>query len=242
LSTPVFSHGITLQSGSSLNLNGGRIDMGCGDLDVQGSASLSTGAIRAGRHVTLNGGNLVLGSGTITLSGDWINSGSFIPGTGTVNIVDGCGVSESLMAGDSAFYRFSATTGSGKLLSIAAASTQTFSRYLELRGTEPNRLAIRSSAAGSTAFFSLASSGSQNISAVDVSDNDASGGQVLVPREPEAADSIDAGGNSNWFISLIAEAIPVDTLPTPALLALALLLAGLAALNRPGTLLENRRS
>ena len=216
--------------------------MGCGDLDVLGSASLSDGAIRAGRHVTLNGGNFALGSGTITLSGDWINAGSFIPGTGTVNIVDGCGVSESLMAGDSGFYRFSATTGSGKLLSIAAASTQTFSRYLELRGTEPNRLTIRSSAPGSTAFFNLASSGSQNISAVDVSDNDASGGQTLVPREPEAADSIDAGGNSNWFVSAIEipRAVPVDTLPTPALLVLALLLAGLAALNRPGTLLENR--
>lgn len=67
---PVFAQGITVPSGSSLNVNSGTMNV-AGDVT--------------------NAGTLLTTTGTITLSGNWANSGTFTPGTGTVDFTRAAG-------------------------------------------------------------------------------------------------------------------------------------------------------
>jgi hypothetical protein len=219
-----FSQNLTVQSGSSFNLGSGTLDLGCGDMTVAGSLAIGSGTALTVRNVDISGGDLSLGSGLISLSGDWVNRGSFTAGTGRVNVVDGCGSALSRLAGNSDFYQLAVTSSAGRTLEAEAGSIQTFANRLTLTGTSANLLRIRSSQTGSSSFFQLAASGTQDIFAVDVADNDASGGQVLVPQPPAGAGSVDSGSNSNWFVPLVQGAVAIFTLPAPALLLLTLLL------------------
>ena len=218
---------VQVGNGASLSVGGGTIDLGCTDLIVSGSVNVQSGGITAVDNVDIAGGTIDGGSGAISASGDWSNQGSFIPGTGSVALVDGCGSTVSGVSGDTSFYEFAASTGTGRLLEIAAGSTQTFAQSLTLTGQVPGRLRLRSSMPGAPAFFSLAPAGQQFIDAVDVQDNDASGGQLLAPGAPAQFNSIDSGGNSNWFLR-VAESIPVPTLTLPGLLTLMLMVGWLA--------------
>ena len=133
---------------------------------------------------------------------------------------------------------------------VAAGSSQVFTDNLTLRGSPPNYLTIRSSSAGVPAFFTLNFGASQDIFGVDVADNDASAQQTIAPRPPGDFSSIDAGGNSNWFVfgpgSGVtppggASAESIDTLPPLATLILALLLLAYAGRFRPPALTEKTR-
>jgi hypothetical protein len=219
-----FSQNLTVQTGANLSLGSGTITLNCGDLEVAGVMAINSGTIHSARHVNIAGGNLSNGSGLISLSGNWTNSGTFTPGTGNVSIVDGCNTTTSAIEGNSTFYQFSASTAAGRTIQVASGSTQTFNRSLTLKGSTDNRLSVRSSQAGNPANFTLAAGGGQNISAVDVADNNAQGGLTLAPGTPESSNSVDSGGNANWFIQFIAKAVPVDTLPGPTLVLLAVLL------------------
>lgn len=218
------SQTLTIQNGSSFNLGSGTLDSGCGDIRVAGSLAIGSGTARAVRNVDISGGDFTLGSGSVYLSGDWVNLGSFAAGTGSINVVDGCGSAVSRLVGNTDFYQLAVTSSSSRTLEPEAGSVQTFSNRLTLRGSGANLLRIRSSETGRNSFFQLAASGTQDIFAVDVADNDASGGQVLVPQPPAGAGSVDSGNNSNWFVRLAQGAVAIFTLPAPALLLLTLLL------------------
>jgi hypothetical protein len=221
---------VTVGSGASLAVGNGSVDLGCGDLSVVGSVSLDSGTFSTVRNVAIVSGALSLGNGAIILSGDWDNSGSVTAGTGRVEVVDGCAITTSVITGDTGFHDFSVVTSGGRLLQVAAGSTQTFGNSITLRGSPDIPLVIRSSSSGTPASFVLLDGASQDISGVDVADNDASAGQTLAPVEPAEVDSVDAGNNSNWFIAMLPPAIakPITTLPLPGLLILSGLLAVLA--------------
>ncbi len=231
--SPAFSQHLTLEPGSNLNLGAGTLSLNCGDLTVSGGLSAGSGQIRSVRHLAIDGGNFSLDSGAIFLSGDWNNAGVFSPGTGSVNIVDGCGTTTTALVGDSTFYDFSAATTAGRLLRVTAGSTQAFNHSLTLEGAPSNPLTIRSSRAGTAANFDLLEGGRQRVSYVDVADNNARGGLTLAPGTPASFSSVDSGGNTNWFIEIIQQAVPVDALPVPALLLLAVLLVLTTSSRRP---------
>ncbi len=237
----VHAQSITVQAGSTFSVGDGSVQLNCGDLTVAGDFSIAAGSAQTIRHVSISsGGDITVGSGLISLSGDWSNAGAFTPGTGIVEIVDGCGTTSTAMSGDSTFTDFRVTTSTGRALQVASGSSQVFTDNLTLRGTPPNYLTIRSSSAGVPAFFTLNFGASQDIFGVDVADNDASAQQTIAPRPPADFSSINAGGNSNWFVfgpgggvtppgtgGQAAEAI--DTLPRTATLFLMLLLFALAS-------------
>ena len=230
LSGNVVAQSISVNSGASFAVGDGSVDVGCGDLAISGSVAVGSGAFSRLRNVAIVTGSLSLGTGSLAFSGSWANSGSFSAGSGQVTLVDDCGTGTSVMSGDTRFHDFSAVTASGRVLQLAAGSTQTFASSLTLQGSGANPLTIRSSSPGMSTFFVLPEGGSQNIVGVDVADNNADGGQTLAPVAPEDVDSIDAGNNSNWFIAMLPEIIakPVATLPLPALLLLSALLVALS--------------
>ncbi len=210
---------VSVTNGASLSLGSGTLTTGCGDVNVAGILSVGSGSVLGTRNVSIAGGTLNGDFGLVSLSGDWTNSGTFNPGSGTVAIVDGCGTTSSNVVGDNTFATFNANSSSGKQLTIAAGSTQTFQGSLGLNGASGNRMLVRSSSAGTSANFVLSQGASQSIRSVDVADNNASSGEVIAPGPPQSFDSINSGNVVNWFIGAL-QPIAVNTLPLPALLLL----------------------
>lgn len=128
---------------------------------------------------------------TITLTGDWTNLGTFVPGDLTI-----AGSGTSLISGNTTFRSFSCQSGS-KTLTFAAGSTQTFVSGLTLSGQDANnRLTIRSTVPGSQYSLQL-QSGHQTVSFVDVRDGNL-GTSTILPLG-----SIDSGNNSDlWLFSI----------------------------------------
>lgn len=198
---PGYCAGISVGDGASFGVGNAQIDVNCLDLVTAGQLDLDAGSFVGVDTVSISStGQLTGGNGSLELSGDWQNAGVFVPSHSNIKIQDGCGLNESVLIGDNDFSAFSVTTSSGKTLSVEAGSLQTFSDNLSLQGAAPNgRLRIRSSVGGQSAYFVLFEQGAQQILAVDVRDNDATGGQLLAPGLPEGIASVDAGNNKNWF-------------------------------------------
>ncbi len=105
---------LTVGSGASLDLGTGSLDLGCADLTVGGTLSAGTAGFAQARDVTIDPAGLVNGnSATLEVAGDWDNAGTFNAGTSTVQMVDGCGLTSSVVAGDTTFANLDMTTSSG---------------------------------------------------------------------------------------------------------------------------------
>lgn len=229
MASPVLAApGIVVGPGAIISLGAGDIDMNCTDYITTGDDDIGSGSITEVLHFIIQAtGTVTGGSGQVQLSGDWENNGTFTPGTSQVHIQDGCAMTTSNMVGDTDFNSFTATSSTGKELRVEAGSTQTFSQDLTLMGVDnSNRMPITSSSAGSQAFFSLDNAGTQVIDAVNVMDNNASGGQLLAPDQPSVFASLDSGNNLNWFLypGVTKLAVPVPTLPVWAMILLSMLL------------------
>lgn len=165
---------LTVPAGSSFALGGGNLDLAGSALQIGGLLSVGSGGILNATNVAIAaGGTLDGGSGQIALSGDWSNAGNFLPGSGSVNFVDG-GV-PSQIGGSTGFANLSFVTASGKNYVFAAGSTQTIAGLLTIAGTAAQPIQFRSSAAGQVANINLLTSGSQSIVHVGVSDVHATG-------------------------------------------------------------------
>ena len=201
---PAYCAGISVGDGASFHVGDATIDVNCLDLETAGQFVLGGGLVNAVNLLSIESSGVLSGeTGSLRFAGDWWNAGTFNAAQSSVSMQDGCGTTESLMLGDNSFYNFSASTSTGKTFSIEAGSVQTFANELSLNGAEPNqRLKIRSSVTGQSVHFNLAAQGTQQINAVDVKDNDATAGQLLVPGVPAAYASVDAGNNKNWFVQL----------------------------------------
>jgi hypothetical protein len=217
-----FSAGIQLGPGASMNLGGGSIDLGCGDLELAGTLTLDGGSITQSGDVVINGGTLDPGSGSVAFTGDWENSGTFNAGSSQVSNVDGCGKTVSNFIGSSAFANFSAQTNTGKTLVFQTGTTTEFATSLALTGLAASRLVIRSNAPGASANFTLLPGASQTINAVDVQDNDARSGERIGLGTPADLESVNSGNTFKWFLNF-GSGIPVPGLTLPGKLTLALL-------------------
>lgn len=199
--SPLWAAGITVGSGDTFNLNGGTVNLDCGDLVIEGTFNMGAGGtLNNVGSVIINGGAFNGDSGDINLSGDWLNTGgTFNGGTSQVTWNTGCSNATIHVSGDSDFYNLTVQTTTGRTIEFASGSTTRVSGQLTMNGLFPaNLLQITSSSGGSPAFLIV--TGSYTINQVNVRDNHA-----LVPGEwidfgdPEDFQSIDSGGNSRWF-------------------------------------------
>lgn len=213
---------VTVGSGSSWSLGDSTVNWGCDDIVVDGTLNVQAAVTSNADSVAINGGGTVAGgSGTLGLTGDFLNTGTFSKGTGTVAIRDGCGNTSSTIAGNQDFRALSVITTTGKtLLFTAGATTSVSPGTLTLQGAAGNLLRIRSTAPGSAAFLAL--NGSQNISYVDVADNRGLAA-VLAPGPASASNSVNSGNVLNWF-----DVLPI--IPTLSTLGLLILAAAIALL------------
>jgi hypothetical protein len=214
LAAPATAGNLTVGTGSSLDLGTGSLALGCADLDVSGTLSAGTVGVSGARDVAIHPGGVVNGnSATLSLAGDWANAGAFNPGSGTVQMVDGCALVGGVVSGNTSFAGLSLITGSAKQVSLAAGSTQSVTGLLSLQGAPDNRLVLRSTASGSPAF--LNATGGSSVGFLDVDDIDATGGHHILL----SGNSVKGPNTPGWQLG-----IPVPVLAPLSLGVLALLL------------------
>ncbi len=156
-----------------------------------------------GRDVTIDPSGVLNGnSATLELAGDWDNAG-----TSTVQMVDGCSLLSSVIAGNATFANLQMTTASGFQRSFTAGSTQSITTSLQLLGVSGNRLRIRSTLGGSAALFNV--TGSSSADFVDVQDNDATPGNDVAL----GLNSIKGTNTPGWTIgpNLLLNELDSDT-------------------------------
>lgn len=126
---------VTVPSGGSLVVPpGGALGLGCTALNVLGDFQLNSGQVNGAGGVSINtGGSLNGGAGTINLSGNWSNTGTFVAGTGSVVIGDGCGSGPSTLSGNTVFNNLT-LSGSGRQFVIPSGSQITVNGTLTLQG------------------------------------------------------------------------------------------------------------
>lgn len=212
LSVPYASAALVVPSGASLSIpSSGGLDLGCTDLNVQGDLSVGPGQISQATSIGIGAaGTLDGGSGSITLSGDWTNDGTFVPGTSTVILADGCGSAPVLLNGNTVFHNLTLTSGSGRTFIVPSGSHITVTGTLTLLGLPGQPIQLTSSGP-QTAFIALGP------------DAQVVRSNVTVPP--------------NVVIGAAASAAAIPALSRAGLLGLAALLAALAIgyLKTPGT-------
>jgi hypothetical protein len=203
-------------SGATVDLGTGSLALGCADLDVAGTFSAGGVGFTQGRDVAIaTSGTLHGNSATLELSGDWDNQGSFVAGTSSVRMVDGCGLLSAVVSGKSSFYNLDIGTSSAKQIRFEAETTQWIANLLAFGGAPGSLLQIRSTVDGTAARLEV--QGSSSATYVDVQDNDASSGNPIAL----GSDSVKGPNTPGWQLSAV-----IPLLPPLALGALALGLAG----------------
>ncbi len=183
-----------------------------GSLTVNGTLTATSGTLNAVTATnTIDANNVSIGASGIliapastgatafTVSGDWTNSGgTFTPSAGRVTLD---GASQSISGSTTTFYALTKAVTANATLTLASSVEQEVANDLVLTATTGNVLTIASSGAPA-AQLTLTAGGTQTISNVSVSNNDASGtggvlaytGVTLVARNT----STNGGTNINW--------------------------------------------
>jgi hypothetical protein len=203
--------GLTLEQGSSLSLGTAQLNLGCGDLNLEGELNLDSGGVGRIGSVAATAGSVANGdAGRIDFGGDWSIGGVFNAGTSHVALQDECGNGASNVSGDNSFYDLAIVTSTGKNVVLEADKHQSILHDLVLTGTEGNLLKLRSSIPGVAGILILSESGSQIIDYVDVQDSWAmKPGQHLALGWPQEFNSLDSGNNTRWFYNFeFSEPVP----------------------------------
>lgn len=125
----------------------------------------------------------------ITLSGSWINTGTFTPRNGTVTLNG----SNQTLSGSTIFYNLTKTVTAAQTLLFAAGTTQTVTNTLTLQGAEDNLLSLRSTNVGSQ--WNIDPQGTRTLAYLDVKDsNNINETEIDGP----ALELTNSGNNTNW--------------------------------------------
>jgi hypothetical protein len=199
---------LTIPPGGSLSIPAGTtLNLGCTDLIDQGTVLVGAGQISQATTVDIAAsGVLDGGSGTISLSGNWNNAGTFVPGSSTVIFTDFCGVAPLQLTGNTVFNNLTLTSTNGRTFVIPAGHNITVNGTLALQGVPGLPIQLVSSS-GQTAFIALGA------------------GALLVTSNATVSPLVVIGA-----FGAITDPPAIPTLGTYGLFILALLLAVIAAM------------
>jgi hypothetical protein len=219
LAAPASAGNVTVGSGSTLDLGSANLDLGEAGLNIAGTFAAGTATVDQARDVSIQPGGTLNGeSATLNVCGDWSNSGTFNAGSGSVNFVDGCGLTLAVISGNTTFAGLSMTTATAKEYRFTAGSTQTVTGLLSLLGSAGNLLQIRSTLDGSEAFLNV--QGGSSADFVDIQDIAAAGGNSIVL----GPNSVKGTNTPGWLSAGVL--VPLLGPLAPVLLALLLLVSG----------------
>ena len=157
--------------GGSMGVAGGSMGLGCTALNVQGTFNVNSGQVSGTGDVNIASTGTVNGDqGTLSVSGNWSNSGAFVPGTGTVIFTDGCAVGPLQISGTTVFNNLTLTSTNGQTFVIPAGANITVNGTLTLLGASGSPIQLVSSS-GQTAVINLGPSAQVIRNFVNVSGN-----------------------------------------------------------------------
>ena len=148
---------VVVPSGGTLGVPAGSsMNLACTGLVVNGSFALGSGQVDDAAGVTINpGGTVNGGQGTVNVSGNWVNSGSFVPGTSTVAFNEACSPSGSItITGVTTFHNL-VLDGADRTFVVPAGSNILVTGLLRLEGDPGHPVQIVSSDPGQTATIRL---------------------------------------------------------------------------------------
>jgi hypothetical protein len=147
LNTGAFAQ-VTVPVGGAINVGSGSMNLGCAALNVLGTFNLNSGQVSNTGDVTIAAtGTLNGGQGTLSVSGNWSNSGTFIPGTGTVIFTDGCAPGPLQITGTTVFNNLTLTSNNGRTFVFPPGANITVNGILTLQGTSGQPITLASSGA-----------------------------------------------------------------------------------------------
>ena len=143
---------LALSGGSTLTLTGDFVNNGTFTANAGATTIFDGNTIISGNstpqfsNVTVNQFRSLTGplNGTINVSGNWTNRGTFLNNHGEVNFNP---TSASIISGNNTFYDLESESA-GKTLTFEAGSLQTVDGYLNLKGSDGNRLTFNSTNPG----------------------------------------------------------------------------------------------
>jgi len=160
---------VTIPAGGSITLDAGGLDAGCTDLIVLGTLHTNSAQVSNVRNLIIQSGGLIdAGASSISVGGNWSNSGTFTAGGGQVNFSDVCGVDPAAVTGNTTFNNVSFTSAGGKTWQFASGSTQTVQGLLNIQGDVSDPLNFRSATPGQQASIVL--NGTHTTANLDVVD------------------------------------------------------------------------
>lgn len=153
--------------------------------------SLSTNVLDINNTFTQSAGTLQSNNLNLTLGKDWINTGTFTPGTSTVTL-DG---TNQTITGITSFYNLTKITATADTLTFSAdgADEQTVTHLLTLNGAIGQLLSLEKSGANAQAKLKLQTGGAQIMRYLSVHNNQATGMTLVA-----GLTSTNAGNNTNW--------------------------------------------
>lgn len=154
-----------------------------------GTARSVTNALDIDNTFTNSGGTFNANGLAMNVAGNWSNSATFTANSNTVTL-DG---TNQTFTGSTTFYTLSKIVTSAATLTFDDAGTITVSNSLTFNGASGQLLSLRSDNNGTAAALTLQSGGTQSLNYLDVKDNNAGGGLLLV-----GLNSTNSGNNTNW--------------------------------------------
>jgi hypothetical protein len=147
---------VTTPSGGTVSVpTSGTLSLGCNALVVQGGFDVGPGQVNNTGNVNINTGGVLNGSsGTLSVSGNWSNSGTFNAGTGSVVFTDGCAAGARTFTGNTVFNNLTLTSTTGRNFVIPSGTNITVNGTLTLQGTPGQPISLTSSA-GQLAVINL---------------------------------------------------------------------------------------
>lgn len=139
-------------------------------------------------------GTYLAGSGTLTVLGNFSNSGTFTANGGSVQLT---GTGTQNVSGTTTFFNLFITTSAARGVNFASGSTTTVSNSFLAQGAGAgNLISLRSTNTGTAWNLVIVNQSLLVVNFVDVRDSDASGGQTVI-----ANNSTNTANNVNWSFS-----------------------------------------
>ena len=181
--TSASTRAFTLISNATIDTNGNSVSIAGTMGSIGGLTKIGAGTLTL-TGVTTIGGNLAISDGTfvapttMTLNGDFSNSGTFTHSNGTLTIAPTNTTLTTNILGSSntSFYNLTNNTA-GSTLQFKAGNTYTFANTLTLNGADGNPISLNSDSSGVQWLMTL--SGTSSLSYIKVKDSGCSGGNTI---------------------------------------------------------------